>query len=108
MRVGDVCTRSVVHCSRECKVRLRLRNSCGTTIIGNVVVVDERAGRKVPLGIVADRDIVVRLVAKEVDPGDITVTDLMAQGGVRCARRRRYSRCHSAHALSRRETASGR
>jgi CBS domain-containing protein len=76
--------------------------------IGNVVVVDERAGRKVPLGIVTDRDIVVRLVAKEVDPGDITVTDLMAQGGVRCARRRRYSRCHSAHALSRRETASGR
>jgi hypothetical protein len=38
--------------------------------IGNVVIVDERDGRKVPIG---DRDIVVQRVAREVDPANITV-----------------------------------
>lgn len=47
--------------------------------IGNVVIVDERDGRKEPIGVVTDRDIVVQLVAKEVDPVDIMVTDLMAR-----------------------------
>ena len=43
--------------------------------IGNVVIVDERNGRKEPGGVVTDRDIVVQLVAKEVDPVEIMVTD---------------------------------
>jgi hypothetical protein len=47
--------------------------------IGNVVIVDERDGRKVSIGIVTNRDIVVQLVAKEVDPDHITVIDLMAR-----------------------------
>ena len=47
--------------------------------IGNVVVVDDCDGQKVPIGVVTDRDIVVQLVAKEIDLGDIMVTDLMAR-----------------------------
>jgi predicted transcriptional regulator len=47
--------------------------------IGNVVIVNERDGRTEPIGVASDRDIVVQLVAKEVDPVDIMVTDLMAR-----------------------------
>jgi CBS domain-containing protein len=47
--------------------------------IGNVVVVEERDGKKVPIGVITDRDLVVQLVAKEVDPHEIVVSDLMAR-----------------------------
>jgi predicted transcriptional regulator len=78
MRVGDVCTRSVVHCSRNASA-LEVAKMMRDDNIGNVVVVDDRDGQKVPIGVVTDRDIVVQLVAKEIDPGDIMVTDLMAR-----------------------------
>jgi predicted transcriptional regulator len=78
MRVGDVCTRSVVHCSRNASA-LEVAKMMRDDNIGNVVVVDDRDGKKVPIGVVTDRDIVVQLVAKEIDPGDIMVTDLMAR-----------------------------
>jgi predicted transcriptional regulator len=47
--------------------------------IGNIVVVEDREGKKVPAGVVTDRDIAVQLVAKEIDPHDIAVSDLMGQ-----------------------------
>jgi predicted transcriptional regulator len=78
MRVGDVCTRSVVHCSRNASA-LEVAKMMRDDNIGNVVVVDDRDGQKVPIGVVTDRDIVVQLVAKEIDLGDIMVTDLMAR-----------------------------
>jgi CBS domain-containing protein len=45
--------------------------------VGDVVVVDEVDGRKVPCGIVTDRDIVIGLVAPGLDPDTIQVGDLM-------------------------------
>jgi predicted transcriptional regulator len=47
--------------------------------IGNVVVVENREGKKVPVGVVTDRDIAVQLVAKEIAPHEIAVSDLMGQ-----------------------------
>jgi len=48
--------------------------------VGDVVVVDEVDGRKVPCGIVTDRDIVIGLVAQGLDPDTIQVGDLMMTG----------------------------
>jgi predicted transcriptional regulator len=73
MRVGDVCTRSVVHCSKGASA-LKAAKMTRDVHIGNVVVVDDRDGKNVPIGVITDRDIVVQLVAKEVDPG---VSELM-------------------------------
>jgi len=78
MRIGDICTRSVVHCSKDASA-LEAAKMVRDDHIGNIVIVDERDGRKVPVGVVTDRDIVVQLVAKEVDPEDIAVTDLMGR-----------------------------
>ena len=78
MRVGDVCTRSVVHCTKNASA-LEAAKLMRDGHIGNVVIVNERDGRTEPIGVVSDRDIVVQLVAKEVDPVDIMVTDLMAR-----------------------------
>jgi CBS domain-containing protein len=45
--------------------------------VGDVVVMDPRDERK-PLGILTDRDIVVSIVATELDPKVIAVNDAMA------------------------------
>lgn len=78
MRVGDICTRAVVHCTRDTSA-FEAAKMMREAHIGNVVVVEERAGRKIPVGVITDRDIAVQLVAKEVDPRDVAVGDLMAR-----------------------------
>jgi predicted transcriptional regulator len=76
MQVGEVCTRAVVQCPKNASA-LEAAKTMRDAHIGNVVVVEDRDGKKVPIGVITDRDIVVQLVAKEVNPSDVTVTDLM-------------------------------
>lgn len=78
MRVGDICTRAVVHCTKDTSA-LEAAKIMRDAHIGNVVVVEEREGRKFPVGVITDRDIAVQLVAKEVDPRDVAAGDLMAR-----------------------------
>jgi CBS domain-containing protein len=45
--------------------------------VGDLIVVEERGGRRVPVGILTDRGIVVAVVAKRVAANDVTVGDAM-------------------------------
>lgn len=45
--------------------------------VGDIVIIEERNGLRVPVGIVTDRDIVIELVAKEVDVNSVTLGDVM-------------------------------
>jgi len=45
--------------------------------VGSLVVVDEVDGKRVPAGILTDRDIVVEIDATDLDPKVITVGDIM-------------------------------
>ena len=47
--------------------------------VGDVVVVEERDGLRIPVGIVTDRDLVVEIMATELDQGVITVGDIIEQ-----------------------------
>jgi len=47
--------------------------------VGNLVVVEQRGGAMVPIGILTDRDIVVGVVAKRVSPDTLTVGDAMTR-----------------------------
>lgn len=46
--------------------------------VGSLVVVDEVDGKRTPIGIVTDRDMVVEVDAMELDPKVITVGDIMS------------------------------
>jgi CBS domain-containing protein len=46
--------------------------------VGSVVVVNEKAGRRIPLGIVTDRDIVVSTSAFGIPPASVQVKDVMS------------------------------
>ena len=45
--------------------------------VGSLIVIDQLTGATKPIGIVTDRDIVVRAVAPGIDPRTLTVQDVM-------------------------------
>jgi CBS domain-containing protein len=78
MPVSEICVRDVVVASRETPVQ-EAAHLMRQNHVGNLVVVDQRNGSQVPVGIVTDRDITVSVVATKLDPSVFTVGDLMAQ-----------------------------
>jgi CBS domain-containing protein len=75
MTVGEVCVRDVIICSRTTPIceaaQLMFRFN-----VGDVVVIEE-SGKRIPLGIVTDRDIVVGVVALKLNPALTTAGDVM-------------------------------
>ncbi|PPC96999.1 CBS domain-containing protein [Methylotenera mobilis] len=47
--------------------------------VGDVVVINESQGKPIPLGIVTDRDLVIEVVATELDCKVMTVSDIMVR-----------------------------
>ena len=62
MHIGKICTRSVVSCRRDASAR-ELARLMRERHVGDVVVVDEHEGLLTPVGVVTDRDLVVKVLA---------------------------------------------
>jgi len=77
MTIGELCNREVVvvHKGENALEAAKLMRQYH---VGDVVVVEDRDDRKVPAGILTDRDIVIELVAEQVDPESVTVEDVMS------------------------------
>lgn len=77
MASGEICNREVVIVSRQTSISeaawLMRENH-----VGDVVVVSEEDGRRKPVGIVTDRDVVMDVVASGLDPEHLTVEEIMA------------------------------
>jgi CBS domain-containing protein len=77
MLVGEICNREVVIANADESVmqaaRLMRENH-----VGDVVVVEEQEGVRVPKGILTDRDIVIELIAQEVDLDEVDIGDVMS------------------------------
>ncbi|SHH17215.1 CBS domain-containing protein [Massilia sp. CF038] len=77
MRVGEICTVQTIYCTRDETVQgaaLLMRSHH----VGDLVVVDQRDGEKLPVGIITDRDIVVSVIALGLDPASLLVGDIMS------------------------------
>ena len=46
--------------------------------VGDVVVIKEKTGKRVPVGIIIDRDIVLKVIAEGVGMDDVSVGDIMS------------------------------
>lgn len=77
MPIGEICSREVVFARRNESI-VEAARLMREHHVGDVIVVDEREGTRVPAGILTDRDIVVEIVAKGVDPGAVTIADAMS------------------------------
>jgi CBS domain-containing protein len=77
MPISEICNTEVVTTGRKASVQDAAR-LMREHHVGDVVVVDERDGERVPVGIVTDRDIVVEVVAKGVPMDTLTAGDIMS------------------------------
>jgi len=76
MQVGEICTREVVCANADTTVAAAAK-LMRQYHIGDVIVTQDDKGRRIPLGIVTDRDIVLGVVAPELNAGALTVGDIM-------------------------------
>ncbi len=76
MAIGEICNRDVVIVGRD-ESTLEAARLMRQHHVGDVLVVEEIKGRKEPVGIVTDRDLVVEIMAPGLDPAAITVGDIM-------------------------------
>lgn len=77
MSVGKVCTREVIICRPDDTI-LQAARLMRDHHVGDVVIVDQKPDSVVPVGILTDRDIVVELLAQEVDLYSVTCADVMS------------------------------
>ncbi len=77
MTVGKICNREVVFIHKEASIpeAARLMREYH---VGDLVVVREKTGKRVPVGIVTDRDIVLEVIAEGVGMDDVNVGDIMS------------------------------
>jgi len=78
MSIGEICNREVVYVSRDVTVNAACK-LMRHYHVGSLVVVDESEGKRVPVGILTDRDIVVEIDAMDLDGKVITAGDIMSQ-----------------------------
>ncbi len=78
MRAGELCVRDVVTAHRDESV-VEVARRMASLDVGDVIVVEERAGRLPrPLGVVTDRDLVVHVLARpERVPATTSLAEVM-------------------------------
>lgn len=77
MPIGEFCNREVVFAMRKTTIP-EAAQLMRQHHVGDLVVVDVVDGRRMPVGIVTDRDIVVEIIAKSLDFNDFSVGDIMS------------------------------
>lgn len=77
MSVGEYCNREVVVVRKDESVREAI-GLMRTHHVGDVVVVDIEGDESRPLGILTDRDVVVEILAEDVDLDSVNVGDVMS------------------------------
>jgi CBS domain-containing protein len=76
MLLKDICSPDVAYCSSDTDV-LAAARLMRQRHVGDLVVVNDADGDQTPLGIVTDRDIVIEVLGKELDPRNVKVRDIM-------------------------------
>ncbi len=77
MPISEMCNREVIVVQRDSTI-LEAAMLMRQHHVGDVVVVEDRGGVRVPVGVVTDRDLVVEIMAPELNQTVITVGDIMA------------------------------
>jgi len=78
MTIGTICNREVITVSRE-STALNAAKLMRQYHVGDVIVIEARGEISVPIGILTDRDIVVELVATELNCNVLTAGDIMVE-----------------------------
>lgn len=77
MTVGEFCNREVVVAEKSANIT-QIARLMREQHVGDIIIIEQRAGLRVPLGIVTDRDLVVEILAKEAPVESCLVGDIMS------------------------------
>lgn len=77
MMLSEICVLDVASCGRDATI-LEAARLMRQHHSGNLIVVDDPRGERTPAGILTDRDIVIEVLASELDPGKTRVADVMS------------------------------
>jgi CBS domain-containing protein len=77
MSVGQFCNRDTVIIRKEESI-VEAAKLMRQFHVGSVIVVEDAAAGVKPVGIVTDRDLVVEILAAELDPGAVAIGDIMS------------------------------
>jgi len=77
MKAGELCNREVVTATRETIIPEAAR-LMRDHHVGSLVIVEMHEGRKEPVGIITDRDLVIEVIAEHIDFDTVTVGDIMS------------------------------
>lgn len=78
MNIGEYCNRDVIIMNGDESVRTAAE-LMRTHHVGDVILVEERDGLRIPVGIVTDRDLVVEVMAPGLDANALTVQDIVTR-----------------------------
>jgi CBS domain-containing protein len=77
MKLKNVCTLDVACCTGNVTI-LEAARLMRQHHSGDLVVIDDTDGDRIPVGIITDRDIVIEVVGKGLDPAKTTVASVMS------------------------------
>ncbi len=77
MSVGEFCNREVVVAEKTASIT-DVAGLMREHHVGDVIIVEKRDGKRVPLGIITDRDLVVQILAKSTPVDSCVVGDIMS------------------------------
>jgi len=75
MPIGELCVRDVIVCTRSTTIHEAAR-LMRQHHVGDLLVVNGSGAKQRPVGIITDRDIVLSVIALQLDPSVFTVGDL--------------------------------
>ena len=76
MLLKEICTPDVVSCGAD-RSALHAARLMRQHHVGDVIVVEDMESGASPIGVVTDRDIVVEVLGKELDPARVTLRQIM-------------------------------
>ncbi|KTD56988.1 CBS domain protein [Legionella santicrucis] len=78
MIVGEYCNRDVVviNCNESVKNAAELMRHHH---VGDLVLLDEQKNKKIPIGIVTDRDLVIEVMAAGIAPESLLIKDIVTE-----------------------------
>ncbi|MGZ5052471.1 MAG: CBS domain-containing protein [Methylobacter sp.] len=78
MAIGEFCNREVAFATKEMSLP-EAAKIMRQYHVGDLVVVDETGGKRVPVGVVTDRDMVIQVIAQSLEFNDFRIGDIMGR-----------------------------
>ncbi len=77
MTIGEYCNREVTITEQDTSV-IEAAILMRRHHVGDLVVVDKQGQKTVPIGIVTDRDLVIEVLAQNIEPDSLSIKDIMS------------------------------